>query len=193
MKYMNATVLALGISAMLCCFSTFINAKQLTVSEKEQFANISDSTVKREVASFSIAGHSKYSDSKAVGLKEIRLWKYTDSSVLFDNAGILSADIMVKIEATRTNQRTVIKEVKLTRDTKRIYILPEKAVVGLNDPNFCYMEGKKWVSNCKVFRSRDKKRFYIYMLNGNEGDRYEVTWIIQQGRYLARVIDRVRD
>ncbi|WP_315823560.1 hypothetical protein [Paraflavitalea speifideaquila] len=34
--------------------------------------------------------------------------------------------------------------------------------------------------DCKAFRSADKQRVYIYMVNGEGRDRYEVTWVIQQ-------------
>jgi hypothetical protein len=41
----------------------------------------------------------------------------------------------------------------------------------------------------KVFVSPDKKKVYIYMLNRDNLGSYEVTWVIQDKKYLRRVVD----
>jgi hypothetical protein len=40
-----------------------------------------------------------------------------------------------------------------------------------------------------VYRSADGKRIYIYMLKRETGGSYEVTWVIQDKKYLRRIID----
>lgn len=76
--------------------------------------------------------------------------------------------------------------------------LPASAFAGLYEPNFCPEEYLSWGKEkqpepeklfCSVYRSEDKKRVYIYMLNGDGAGGYEVTWVIQDHKYLMRVID----
>ncbi|CAN5698131.1 hypothetical protein BH10BAC2_BH10BAC2_14740 [soil metagenome] len=71
-------------------------------------------------------------------------------------------------------------------------ILPHSAIAGLYEPNFCYNQKareKPAETFCKVFQSADKRRVYIYMLNGDGAGGYEVTWIIEDSKYLKRVVD----
>jgi hypothetical protein len=76
--------------------------------------------------------------------------------------------------------------------------LPASAFAGLYEPNFCSEEyhssgkgkqAKPEKQFCKVYQSEDKKRVYIYMKNSSGFDGYEVTWVIENGEYLMRVID----
>jgi hypothetical protein len=41
----------------------------------------------------------------------------------------------------------------------------------------------------KIFISPDKKRIYIYSTHSDGAGAYEVTWIIQDKKYLRRVVD----
>jgi len=43
----------------------------------------------------------------------------------------------------------------------------------------------------RAFQSNDGRRIYICLLNGKDKDKYEVIWIISNGRYLTRLIDIV--
>ena len=83
-----------------------------------------------------------------------------------------------------------IKEVRFIH-VKYQLLLPESALAGLYEPNFCYKDNTtgKLAASCKVFRSTDKRRVYIYMYNSDGAGGYEVTWVIQDSKYLTRVID----
>jgi len=86
---------------------------------------------------------------------------------------------------------------------KYVYRLPSSAFDGLYEPKFCtFIPPKKKVKETKptknitevfarAFCSADGKRVYIYMVNGEENARYEVTWILQNGEYDGRVIDNL--
>lgn len=76
---------------------------------------------------------------------------------------------------------------------KYMLILPDSAVAGLYEPRFCYKARPKrkrpTAPYCKVLRSEGTGRIYIHMRNGEGTGRYEVTWVIQDGKYYARVVD----
>lgn len=77
--------------------------------------------------------------------------------------------------------------------------IPNSAYTGIYGPSICnYGIGKKQkdkptLPHCKAFQSEDKRRVYIYMLNGEGESRYEVTWVIQDSKYYTRVVDKVKE
>lgn len=68
-------------------------------------------------------------------------------------------------------------------------VIPPAAYADIFNPQFGYRDGTKMRTFNKVLFSPDKKKIYIYMLNKNGKDSYEVTWVIQDKQYLRRVID----
>ena len=85
-------------------------------------------------------------------------------------------------------KRTIVSVVAIFgRDT---VIVPAAAFVDLYEPHFFYTDAKGGTKTyCNVYRSADKRKYYIYMLNGEGAGRYEVTWVIQDKKYLRRVVD----
>jgi hypothetical protein len=43
--------------------------------------------------------------------------------------------------------------------------------------------------NLRLFHSTATNHHYLYLFNGEGENRYEVTWIIENGNYLRRVVD----
>jgi hypothetical protein len=69
-------------------------------------------------------------------------------------------------------------------------VVPQAAFVDLYEPHLYYTDPKgKTKTYCNVYMSADRRKYYIYMLNGNGTGRYEVTWVIQDKHYLRRVVD----
>jgi len=69
-------------------------------------------------------------------------------------------------------------------------VLPQVAFVDLYEPQFYFADAKgNRKTYCAVYKSLDKRKYYIYMLNGTGTGRYEVTWVIQDKQYLRRVVD----
>lgn len=76
--------------------------------------------------------------------------------------------------------------VTIDRDTVAI---PRAAWFDLYNPILYVNEGGVQKTNNKVLLSPDGRKLYIYMLKEEAGGSYEVTWIIQDKKYLKRVID----
>lgn len=69
-------------------------------------------------------------------------------------------------------------------------VLPQTAFADLYEPHLYYTDAKgSRKTFCNVYRSADKRKYYIYMVNGEGAGRYEVTWVIQDKKYLRRVVD----
>lgn len=68
--------------------------------------------------------------------------------------------------------------------------IPPAAYADLYSPNFAYRDGAGTIrTHNRVYLSPDGRNIYIYMLNDEKKGKYEVTWIIQDKKYLQRVID----
>lgn len=69
--------------------------------------------------------------------------------------------------------------------------IPSAAFADLYEPRFCGPDAGtgKISCNTRVYISNDKRKIYIYMLNSSGKGGYEVTWIIEDKKYLRRVID----
>lgn len=68
--------------------------------------------------------------------------------------------------------------------------IPATAFADLYHPEFTYSDGSGTVrTHNAVYLSANKRRMYIYMINKEAVGRYEVTWIIEDKKYVGRVID----
>lgn len=73
------------------------------------------------------------------------------------------------------------------KDTVQI---PAAAYSDLYSPSFAYRDGAGTIrTHNRVTLSPDGRNIYIYMLNDELKGKYEVTWIIQDKKYLQRVVD----
>jgi hypothetical protein len=68
--------------------------------------------------------------------------------------------------------------------------IPPTAYSDLYMPSFTYRDGSGTIrTHNRVSLSPDGRNIYIYMLNDEVKGKYEVTWIIQDKKYLQRVVD----
>lgn len=75
----------------------------------------------------------------------------------------------------------------INKDTIR---LPEIAFRDIYNPRFVYMDkGGTQRTLSGVYYSPDKVTMYIHLVNREASDKYEVTWIIRDKKYLKRVVD----
>ena len=73
---------------------------------------------------------------------------------------------------------------------KDTVIIPPAAYGDLYNLNFTYRDksGTERTAN-GVFFSKDNNRMYIYLLSRDATGSYEVTWVIENKKYLRRVVD----
>lgn len=167
--------------------TTFCGNAQQT----ESLASLRDTLIKNEIASFTIAGKNH---TKTAGLTPIPLSRCNDSFVIFEKGNWKYLDLMVSINADYAGTGSKVREIRLIY-IKVLYTLPDSAFADITEPKFCTgftKKNKPGTSNCKVFRSADRKRVYVYMLNGSGDNTYEVTWVVQSGVYLTRVVDKIK-
>jgi hypothetical protein len=86
--------------------------------------------------------------------------------------------------------KKTIELIEIIFDNDTVHI-PAAAFADLYEPRFCGPDQStgKISCNTRVYLSNDKHRIYIYMLNSSGKGGYEVTWVIQDKKYLRRVID----
>lgn len=84
---------------------------------------------------------------------------------------------------------TTISSVIVIVNSKDTVALPPAAFADLFHPEFTYSDGGTIKTHNAVYQSADKKRLYIYMVNSEAIGKYEVTWILQDNKYVGRVID----
>lgn len=183
--------------------------------ENESFLRLPDGIIKRELASFNIKASSGLDSFPKIKVNEIPLrfckeggvgfYKrgnrvfihsekfdtlghklfYDDTQkqhlILIDNSLFWGTDGEVP---TKKIENIVYEHIAYAK------YLPDSAFKGLYEPNLCEKaHGKKRIAYSKVFQSVDRRRIYIYMLNGSGAGSYEVTWVLQNGKYYTRVID----
>ena len=179
-------------------------------SKREGFLKILDTKLRADMATFSIGGISEslnalklpeipiyYSDDKSISFLKDSL-QISITTTAFDSIGhkflYYDEKYLVKIDnkgfwGSGTKKPTKkIESVTaiIGNDTIRI---PALAFTELYEPVLSYEEKGKLKSYCRVYHSLDKQYLYIYMLNGEGKNRYEVTCIIQNKQYLRRVVD----
>ena len=159
----------------------------------ESFLNLPEGVIKNEIALFAKkAANYQISFAKPM-LNEVLLKKCSDSFVIFEKGNIYASELIISIESKNVGQSLFLKEVFYTH-YKYGFLLPNSAISDIYDPVFCTEYTKKdkpIASNCKVYQSEDERRIYIYMLYGQGERKKEVTWIIQDDKYLTRVIDLI--
>lgn len=84
--------------------------------------------------------------------------------------------------------RTNIENVTVVIGNDTVAI-PPAAYCDLYNPVFTVTDGGVQKSNNKVYLSADGRKIYIYMLKQEVGGSHEVTWVIQDKKYLRRVVD----
>lgn len=189
-----------------------------TKGDEESFIKLADGIIKKEAAFFTIAAfESRTNISSKIKVNEIPLLNCTDSSATFLEGGVTVDIYSSKFDTIGHDLSFVdpqqpflilidnqpfwgtdgglpkkrIRSVIFTHEKYQM-TLPDSAIAGLYEPNFCDRDKKTWkpLKNlCNVFRSDDKRRVYIYMLNSDGAGSYEVTWVIQDGKYHTRIID----
>jgi hypothetical protein len=84
----------------------------------------------------------------------------------------------------------IIRQI-VVRDGQTQVMLPDSAIKDLFQPNFCSPDNHSGGLYCHthIYRSKDKRRIYIYMLNSDGAGGYEVTFVLEDKKYKRRIVD----
>lgn len=177
--------------------------------DKEGFNNLKDKTLRSELAYFTDFGANE--KKATIKLIEIPLTKYSANYSQFETDSILFKltkgvfkkslhkinyvdEYADKIDnklfwgkdgELPTEQINSI-QVIIGKDTIKI---PKSAYNDLYEPHLTSKNGNETVGFLRIYASRDRSRYYIYMLNGDGAGAYEATIMIRNKRYIGRVVD----
>jgi hypothetical protein len=180
-------------------------------SKKENFLRIQEKDVRADLASFTMGG---MDESVGKGqLAGIPATNYGNDYITFSGGNIkvtitaglfdpskhklqyYNKEHLVRIDGKPYYgnygevPKTTIGSIVVLIDGDSVHI-PPAAYADLYEPDFTYRDATGTVKSYnKVLISPDKKKIYIYMLNRDELGSYEVTWVIQDKKYLRRVVD----
>ncbi len=178
-------------------------------SKKDNFKKVMEKDVRSDAATFTMSGIDE-SISKLT-LLSVPVTQYSRNNIHFEGSGInvtitagnfdaskhkltYSDKYLIKIDNKGYYGRYTevpkhnIANVQVTIDNDSIAI-PATAYFDLYNPAFTYTDGDKLKTFAGVYQSADKRRVYIYMLNRDDLGSYEVTWVIQDKKYLRRIVD----
>lgn len=165
-------------------------------NNNESWIFVKDTLVKAEVAQFCKKAMSSTisGGTSATGLSNVPLISCSASYATFEKGNLLTLQVGIHINSRIVDGIVLIDSIDLNFYDKVWFTLPDSAYAGIYHVRLCQKFTKKnrpIESDCKAYISSDKKRVYIYMLNGNQKDRYEVTWVIKDYKYLMRIVDKV--
>jgi hypothetical protein len=199
---------------LLFCSVVFCQAQDPAFTDmrtqRENFTHQSDKDVRRDLTAFTLGGIGE-SVNKPV-LKKLPVTKEGNDFITFDSnklqvtirAGVFNSakhklqydgKYLIRIDnKPYFGNYSIVPRISIAAVTvvsgKDTIAIPPSAYADLYNPQFTYQDGSGVLrSQDGVYLSDDKRRIYIYMLNKDEQGSYEVTWIIQDNKYLKRVID----
>ncbi len=176
----------------------------------ENFSRIANKDIRSDLAAFTIGGIEESLNKQP--LKQIPVTSFGDNYITYDSnklsitikAGVFvptkhklafEEKRLLKIDGkpyygnyTKVPQTTIASVTVI--DDKDTIVIPPNAFSDLYNPGFVYRDASGVMrSQDAVYLSPDKHRIYIYMLNRDDTGGYEVTWVIQDKKYLRRVLD----
>ena len=202
----------LSLLLVLCCFVSLAQDDNPDGrSKKDNFTKMREKDLRNDISSFAMAGI-----DESVGklpLKSIPMVDYSNNFMKFEGNNVsvtvkatqfvpakhklayYEETFLVKIDGKPyfgnygKVPKTVIESVTVLVGKDSVTI-PPIAFFDLYNPSFIYKDvsGTERTLN-SVYFSPDKRTMYIYMLNKEEKGSYEVTWVIQDKKYLRRVVD----
>ena len=178
-------------------------------SKKDMFTRIPEKDVRSDIASYSMGGIDE--SIGKLSLKTLPITALNSNYISFADSNIqvtITGGVfdpskhklgyydkyLVKIDnkAYFGNYgkvpNTTIANVTVVIDNDTVPV-PATAFSDLYNPVFSVVDGGVMKSNNKVYLSADGKKVYVYMLKQESGGSYEVTWVIQDKKYLRRVVD----
>jgi hypothetical protein len=193
-------------------FSTFCHAQDDLPDARrktESFDRFHIKDLRADLATFTLSGI-----SESVGLLPLEKIPYTslgNDSIVFKGDGIkatvkisvfdpskhkLTFDEKYLVRIDRRpyygnyleTPKTQISQVSVIINNDTVFI-PPIAYNDLFNLNFTYLDKGVERTTDAVYKSKDGRKVYLYLFCKDKTGSYEVTWIIQDRKYLRRVLD----
>lgn len=208
MKVLKAYIF---LSAIL--FSTFCKAQDDdmpdTRRKTESFARFHYPGIRADLATFTLTGASE--SVGALPLQKINYSTLGNDSITFDGDGIKAKVKIAPFDPAKHKlyyddkylvridrgtyygdygnvPKTYISEVSVIVDNFPV-LIPKIAYSDLYNLHFTYTSNGVERTTDAIYLSKDGHYIYLYLFCKNNSGSYEVTWIIQDKKYLRRVLD----
>jgi hypothetical protein len=175
----------------------------------ESFERFHIAGIRADVATFALAGISE--SVGALPLQKINYTSLTRDSIVFEGDGI-KAKVKIALFDPAKHKLTMDEKYLVRIDRKPYYgnyskipatavsevsmiiggdtvVIPPAAYNDLYNLQFTYSDKGVERTTDAVFKSKDGHRVYLYLFCKDNTGSYEVTWIIQEKKYLRRVLD----
>jgi len=199
---------------MAIFFCSICKAQDFTDSRRktESFARLQPKEVRADVATFALAGISESVNTNQ--LSKIPYSSFSSDSMVFNGERIKA--IVKTAPFDPAKHKLSYYDKYLVRIDRRAYygnygnmpkteissvivilgilgndtvFIPPAAYNDLHNLNLTYTDkGVQRTANA-IYTSKDHHRVYLYLFSKDNTGSYEVTWIIQNGKYLRRVLD----
>lgn len=209
---MKSSYKILIVSLSLVYFHAVANGQDITDTRRktESFARLQPADVRADVASFSFGGIAE--SAMANSLDKTQATIVSKDSLVISGDGVY-AKVMLRPFEPAKHKLLFEEETNLIRIDRRTYYgnygrVPKKEIASvllivngdtltvptaayndLYNLNFTYLNNGIELSADAVYRSRDRKKVYLYLFNKSREGNYEVTWIFRDGKYVRRVLD----
>ncbi len=179
-------------------------------NKKDNLLKLREKEIRSDIASFALAGITERTGRAP--LQVIRPASYNEKQLLFEGNNVKV--IVTKDFFVPENHNLAFEEKYLAKiDKKPFYgslgsvpltsitgvtvligsdtiAIPKTAYNDLHNPAFFYRDASGNPKTLNgVYFSPDGRKIYIYLLNRNGNNSYEVTWVIQDKTFLRRVLD----
>jgi len=180
-----------------------------TRKKNEGFAKLPKNNIRADIATFTLSGI-----DEAVGkseLQKIPFTKFGDDFMDFSGGNIkvtvkispfdktkhrLDYDDKYLIKIDRKTYygnygnmpKTYLSNITLVIDNDTV-VIPPSAYTDLCNLNLTYTDQGTLRSRNGIYESKDGHTIYLYLFSKDNSGSYEVTWIIQDKKYVRRVLD----
>jgi hypothetical protein len=206
---MKTLIITVSILMSFCCSAQDNYDYQDTRRKNESFAKLPKTEIRADLATFTLSGI-----DEAVGkneLKKIPFTKFGDDFMNFEGGGVTAEIMLLPFNSAKHKldydekyliridrktyygnfgkvPKTYINKIILTEGNDSI-IIPPAAYFDIYNVNLTYTDKGTARSRNGIYRSKDGHRIYLYVFCKDATGSYEVTWIIQDKKYLRRVLD----
>ncbi|MDQ6902416.1 MAG: hypothetical protein M3139_05315 [Bacteroidota bacterium] len=206
---MKTLFISVSILLSLYCSAQDNYEYQDTRRKNESFARLPKTEIRADLSTFTLSGI-----DEAVGkteLKKIPFTKFGDDFMHFEGDGVTAAITLAPFNPAKHKldydekyliridrktyygnfgkvPKTYISRIVLTDGADSITI-PPAAYFDLYNVNLTYTDKGTVRSRNGIYKSPDGHRIYLYIFCKDATGSYEVTWIIQDKKYVRRVLD----